>query len=106
MGLEALAIRLRAARKYTGLNQKQFAEAAGTSNTVVNNAEAGITAPSREVMRYLYRAHRIDFNFQMNGDFAQLPGDVQEQLFAHLEDATNEWDRRERSSRGRGDAKA
>jgi transcriptional regulator with XRE-family HTH domain len=101
MGLEALAIRLRAARKVTGLNQKQFAEAVGVKNTVINNAEAGLTAPSQEVMRYLYRAHRIDFNFQLHGDFAQLPGDVQSAIFAHLEDATSEWDRRERSSRAR-----
>lgn len=101
MSLEAMAIRLRAAQKATGLNQKQLAEAAGVKNTVVSNAQAGMTAPSHPVMRYLYRAHRIDFNFLLHGDFAQLPGDVQEQLFPCLEDATSEWDRRERSNRAR-----
>lgn len=100
MGLEACAIRLRAARSAAGYaRQKDLAQAAEVSNTSLNNAEMGLTYPSREVMRLLYRAHRIDFNFLLNGDFAQLPGDVQGQLFPALEAAANEWDQRERSSR-------
>lgn len=99
MGLEALAIRLRAARLTTGLSQKDLAEKAGVSNTVLNNAEQGVTAPNTLVMRYLYRAHRIDFNFLLNGNFSQLPADVQDRLFVQLEVATSEWDRRERSDR-------
>ena len=96
MSLDAMAIRLRAARKVAGLSQKDFADAVGVKNTVINNAEAGSTAPSREVMRYLYRAHRIDFNFMINGDFAQLPGDVQAALFPALVEATNKWDQKPR----------
>lgn len=94
MGIEACAIRLRAARQATGLPQKDLAKAAGVSKSVLNNAEAGLTFPGRDVMRYLYRAHRIDFNFLMNGDFAQLPGDVQDALFPALEIAQSEWDRK------------
>ena len=96
MGLAATAIRLRAAFLVTGLRQHlELAKAAGVSKTVLSNAMAGSTYPNREVMKYLYRAHRIDFNFLMNGDFAQLPGDLQERIFPALEAATNEWDQRE-----------
>lgn len=99
MGLVATAIRLRAAFLATGLQQHlDLAKASGVSKTVLSNAMAGSTYPNRSVMKYLYRAHRIDFNFIMNGDFAQLPGDVQERLFSSLEDATNEWDQREGSN--------
>lgn len=94
MGIEACAIRLRAARLATGLAQQDLAREAGVSKSVLNNAEAGLTYPGRDVMRYLYRAHRIDFNFLMNGDFAQLPGDVQERLFPALATAHSEWDRK------------
>ncbi|MGO4854903.1 helix-turn-helix transcriptional regulator [Phaeovulum sp. W22_SRMD_FR3] len=95
MGLAACAIRLRAARAFTGLSQQNLAKEIGTTKQVLNNAEAGLTHPNRTVMKHLYRAYRIDFNFMMNGDFAQLPGDVQEKLFAALEAANNEWDQRE-----------
>jgi hypothetical protein len=33
---------------------------------------------------YLFREHRIDFNFTMAGAFSGLPADVQERLFAEL----------------------
>lgn len=95
MGLEAAAIRLRAAIKITGLQQKDFAEACGVKKTALNNATAGATYPNREVMKFLFRAHRLDFNFMMHGDFAQLPGDVQERIFPAIEVATREWDQRE-----------
>ncbi|MFD1481631.1 helix-turn-helix domain-containing protein [Paracoccus nototheniae] len=96
MGLAATAIRLRAAFLASGLAQQQdLARASGVSKTVLSNAMSGATYPNREVMKYLYRAHRIDFNFLMNGDFAQLPGDVQQQIFAALEVATSEWDQKE-----------
>lgn len=94
MGIEACAVRLRAARFSIEMAQQELANAAGVSKTVLNNAEAGLTFPGREVMKYLYRAHRIDFNFLMNGDFAQLPGDVQDALFPALERAKIEWDRK------------
>ncbi|MTH60681.1 XRE family transcriptional regulator [Paracoccus litorisediminis] len=98
MGLAATAIRLRAAFLVTGLGQlKELARAANISRTVLSNALSGSTYPNREVMKYLYRTHRIDFNFIMNGDFSQLPGDVQDRLFPALEVAKNEWDQRENS---------
>ncbi len=50
-------------------------------------------------MRYYYRMHRLDFNFLMNGDWAQLPASMQEPLFVALEVANAEWDRTPRSSR-------
>ena len=99
MGLEACAIRLKAGVLFTGMRQIDMAAEAGISKSVLNNALAGLTYPSRDVMVYLYRAHRIDFNFILHGDFAQLPGDVQDRLFPLLETAANEWDRKERSNR-------
>ena len=100
MGLAATAIRLRAAFMLTGLKRHQdLAEAAGVSKTVLSNAMAGSTYPNRDVLKYLHRAHRIDFNFMMNGDFAQLPGDVQDRLFQALEAANSEWDQKEDSGR-------
>lgn len=99
MGLEACAIRLRAARYAVGLAQQEMAKRSGVSKTVLNNAEAGLSYPSRDVMKYLYRTHRIDFNFLMNGNLTQLPGDVQDSLLPKLEIATSEWDQKERSSR-------
>jgi transcriptional regulator with XRE-family HTH domain len=97
MGIVACAVRLRAAVKYADLSQKDFAHEAGVSKTVLNNALAGLTYPGRDVMVYLYRAHRIDFNFILHGDFAQLPGDVLARLFPALESASSEWDQKERS---------
>lgn len=100
MGLAATAIRLRAAFVVTGLGQHlELARAAGISKTVLSNAMAGTTYPNRDLMKYLYRAHRIDFNFLMNGDFSQLPGDVQDRLFPALIAAGNEWDQKEGSGR-------
>lgn len=100
MGLAATAIRLRAAFTVTGLPQHlDLARAAGISKTVLSNAMAGTTYPNRALLKYLHRAHRIDFTFMMNGDFSQLPGDVQDRLFSALEVANSEWDQREDLSR-------
>lgn len=98
-GIAACAIRLRAARSLTGKQAKDLAAECGVSKTVYSNAENGNSYPNRDVMRHLYRAYRIDFNFMMNGDFAQLPGDVQDALFPALEAANDEWDRRSSSGR-------
>ncbi|PTE19931.1 hypothetical protein C5F48_20290 [Cereibacter changlensis JA139] len=92
---KAQAIRLRAARHMIGLDQKTLGSEVGLKKTAISNMEMALSYPSLPVMRYLYRAHRVDFNFMMNGDFAQLPGDVQASLFPHLEDARREWDRKE-----------
>lgn len=95
MGIEASAIRLHASRLTTPhVQQKDFADACGISKTSYNNMEKGLQFPNRAVMLYLFRAHRIDFNFLMNGSFSQLPQDVQDGLFPKLEDANNEWDQK------------
>lgn len=106
MGLASTAVRLRAAILYAKMQQKDFAAACGVSATVLSNALGGLTYPGRDVMVYLYRAHRIDFNFILHGDFAQLPGDVQEHLFPALEAAASEWDRKERSGQNRAKSKS
>lgn len=100
-GLAACAIRLRAARSVAGLGSKDMAAECGVSKTVYSNAENGETYPNRDVMKHFYRAYRIDFNFLINGDFAQLPGDVQTRLFPALAAANDEWDRKERSNSAR-----
>lgn len=84
---EAISVRLRAARTSTGLSQKAFAEAAEVGQTTYNSQEIK-GSPSIAVMRYLYRGHRIDFNFVLHGDFSHLPPDVQTALFAALSDAS------------------
>ena len=100
--VEAVAIRLRAAHKVTGYEKHgQLAEACGIKKTTLSNAMNAHNHPSIAVLSYLYRAHRIDFNFMMLGLFAQLPGDVQDALFPALQDATREWDQKENSNRNR-----
>ncbi len=91
----ACSIRLLAARKSIQLSQVQFSENCGIPNNSINNMEKGRQFPNRVVMKYLYRAHRVDFNFLMHGDFSQLPLDVQDRLFPQLLDATNELDRKQ-----------
>ena len=82
----------------TGKRSKDLAADIGVGKTTLSNAENGSTYPSRHMMRHLYRAYRIDFNFMINGDFAQLPGDVQDKLFAALIEANDEWDRKVKSA--------
>lgn len=77
-----------------GAAQKDIAEAVGIKKTAYSNMETGRSFPSRTVMRWFYRLHRIDFNFLMHGDFAQLPGDVQDRLFPALATASSEWGRK------------
>jgi transcriptional regulator with XRE-family HTH domain len=85
MGLIATSKRLKAARLIAGYDvQKKFAKDCGVSITSYNNMEKGMSFPNREVMKFLYRGHRIDFNFIINGDFAQLPLDVEQKLFDEL----------------------
>lgn len=73
---EAIALRLRCARRAAGfVKQKQLADALGVSKTTYGHQEKQ-GKPPISTIRYLYLNHRIDFNFILNGDFAQLPGDV------------------------------
>jgi transcriptional regulator with XRE-family HTH domain len=106
MSLEATSLRLRAARLAAGFEvQKQFAKAVGIGESALNNAETGQNGPNLKVMGYLFRNHRIDFNFILNGNYSQLPGDVQAVLFEKLAAATNEQGRKERSGRAPTKAK-
>lgn len=102
MGLEACAIRLAAARKVSGASQQEVAEAAGVKKTAYSNMETARSFPTRPVMKFFHRGHRIDFNFLMHGDFAQLPGDVQNALFEALIAANDVWDQKLRSDRTQG----
>ncbi|WP_435988553.1 helix-turn-helix domain-containing protein [Sulfitobacter sp. SH24] len=86
---EACAARLRAARLLTGLNQKDAAREAGAGQTAWNNAENARNYPQLNMMRWLYRAHRVDFNFILAGEFAQLPTDVRDAIFDILESQTS-----------------
>ena len=82
---EACATRLAVARAATGMTKTEFCKAAGVSLTSFLNAEAARSYPSRTVMLYLHRNHRIDFNFILHGDFQQLPAEVQAVLLEMLE---------------------
>lgn len=76
----ALARRLLYARIASGFaKQVEMADALGVSKTTYGHQEKN-GKPSVGTMRFLYINHRIDFNFVLNGDFAQLPGDVQRAL--------------------------
>lgn len=80
---DAIARRLRAARMVAEPKQKEFAALVGLNPKTYNSQETK-GAPSLKVMEYLYKNHRIDFNFVLYGDFLTLPGDVQTALFAAL----------------------
>lgn len=77
---EACVYRLKLARLASGLSKSQLAERAGISIQTYSNQESGLVFPSRKVSETLYRDFRIDWNFMFNGDYAQLPGDVQQSL--------------------------
>lgn len=88
----ACAARLSAAVASTGIKQKQIAIEASIGEAVISNAKKGLNYPTMPIMRWLYRGHRIDFNFLMSGEFSQLPADVQDRLFDALQrlDVENE----------------
>ena len=81
---DAAALRLRAARLVTGLSQDGLGKAGGVKKAAVSNAEKGMAYPNRSVLLFLHREYRIDLNFMINGDFAQLHGDVKDKLFQAL----------------------
>ena len=84
---DAVRTRLLAARNSIGMKQQDVASEVGLKKTTFNSQETR-GAPSAVTMRYYHRQHRIDFNFILHGDFAQLPQDVQERLFAELAAST------------------
>ncbi len=80
---DAIRVRLLAARASIGMQQLEVARELGLKKTTFHSQESR-GAPGIKTMRYYYRQHRIDFNFILHGDFAQLPQDVQDRLFAAL----------------------
>lgn len=82
--LVAAAIRLRAAREAMDLSQEDVANAIDLSFSTVSNVERAKSFPSRKLMVYFFREHRIDFNFLIAGNYAQLPGDVLDRLWPAL----------------------
>lgn len=84
MDKDACAVRLRAAREFTGMSQKEFAEQSDQRASAINNSERGLSYPSRKTMRFLYRGYKIDFTFILHGDFSQLPSDVSGPLLDFL----------------------
>lgn len=91
---EAAARRILAARLSIPLGQDELARdmGGGMTKQKLRNAEKADNYPSLALMRYFYRAHRIDFNFLIHGDYVQLPSDVQDRLFAALATLSNEAD--------------
>lgn len=81
---EACTTRFLAARITTGISQKDFAKEMNAQSSNISNTEKGMQFPSRSAMHHLYGAYRIDYNFILRGDFAQLPSDVQDKLFDAL----------------------
>ena len=81
---EAIRRRMLAARRSIGMQQLYVAKELGLKKTTFHSQESR-GAPAIKTMRYYYRQHRIDFNFILHGDFAQLPQDVQDRLFGALQ---------------------
>lgn len=82
--LSAAAVRLRAARAVAGISQEELGRHGGVKKAAMSNAEKGSAYANRATLAYLFREHRIDFNFMIHGDFVQLPGDIQDRLFDAL----------------------
>lgn len=87
---EAAGRRITAARRFAGLSQSEMAEAVGITKAAVSNIEKARSFPTRPLMLYLYREHRVDFNFLIYGAYAQLPGDVQAGLLRELEEISRD----------------
>ena len=81
---EAASFRLRAARLSLGLTQKEMADEVGAKPGSYSTYETGRVHPPLAVIRHLYRAYNIDFNFILYGDFRRLPADTQEPIFDAL----------------------
>lgn len=93
--LEASGLRLKAARDLAGMSQVELGKASGVTKAAISNIEKARSYPSRKLMLYLRQEHRVDFNFLIYGDFSQLPGDVQETLFAILSDEQKKLDQKQ-----------
>lgn len=80
---EAISIRLRAARKFTGKKQNEMAEALELKGTTYNSQEIK-GKPTIETMYHFYANYGIDMNFIVVGEFARLDPDLQTSLFEIL----------------------
>ena len=81
---EAISTRLVAARLAAGYpRQKDFAALFRLGATTYNSQEIK-GRPAIKVVQYLFRNHRIDFNFIYHGDFLHLAPEVQAALFEAL----------------------
>ena len=63
------------------MTQKEMADEVGAKPGSYSTYETGRVHPPLAVIRQLYRAYDIDFNFILYGDFRRLPADTQDQLF-------------------------
>ncbi|MEL7090235.1 MAG: helix-turn-helix transcriptional regulator [Pseudomonadota bacterium] len=70
------AIRLKAAREFAQLSQKELGDATGRTVSNISNMENARSFPALEVMMYLWNSHRVDVNFMVGGAYSQLPSDV------------------------------
>ena len=82
--IAASAIRMRAARLAAGLSQQALADAMGQRISSISNIERAKNFPGWPTMVFLYKEHRVDVNFLVTGNYAQLPADVQASLLSQL----------------------
>jgi transcriptional regulator with XRE-family HTH domain len=96
MSKEAVAFRLRAARTCIkpAVAQKDMAGEIGVSAQTYGNWETAVAYPSLTALRHFYRRYRVDFNFLLHGDYAQLPRDVQSDLFECLKEEQHRLDQK------------
>lgn len=81
---EAAGTRVLAARRALKLSQQDLGQAIDRSVTTIIAIEKGRQLPSWTLMMWFHNNHRIDANYFVGGEFAQLPGDVQALLFDSL----------------------
>ncbi|PXW76120.1 helix-turn-helix domain-containing protein [Tritonibacter mobilis] len=81
---EAIHRRLVAARRMTGLSQKELAAKAGIKYTTFRSQEQS-GSPSVRLMTYFLGAFQVDYNFILGGDPARLPGDVLQEIVKHFD---------------------
>lgn len=83
---EAVRRRLRAALSISDRPQKEIAAELGISPTTLNS-QIMSGHPKKDLMVFIYRNLKIDFNFLLFGDFLQLSEATQIALIEALSDA-------------------
>jgi transcriptional regulator with XRE-family HTH domain len=91
---EAVGLRMAAGLKVANLKQAELARAINRTQGAIGNAVAGSNYPSIDALQELYRLTRVDFNFFLVGQTAQLPADVQARLLYALEAVHREREQR------------